>query len=692
MARKCATSATARGGPLVSGIVLIVLTIFGCARSEKGEPKPAAGVGRTSILLVTLDTTRADAIGPEAKGIVTPAFNAIALRGLRFRRAYAAVPETLPSHVSMMTGLYPAGHGVHENARYVSRQHQLVAERLQEAGYRTAAFVSSFVLARRFGLARGFDVYDDELPPGRSERTSEETTDRAIAYLTQPAHKQLFLWVHYFDPHAPYAPSEPLRSQYADKPYLGEVAAMDHQLGRLVQAFERHVKGPLGIVVASDHGEGLGDHGESQHGNLLYDSTMHVPLLLAGEGITPGVSDTPVSTRRIYHTIVDWAGQEAIDSLRGRQTEHAEPVLGEAMKPFLEYGWQPQIMAVQGRQKAIFAGQIETYDLVADPFETRNLGAGGNLAAEVQKALDEYPVPSPAAAGATDDLTPETRRSLASLGYVSASAPPIVRKDAPRPVDMVHLFDSLERASQLFVQEKYAEVVPLLERILAEDAHNLDAALRLATAHSVLGHDERALAAFRNAAAIAPQSPDVRTYLALHYARGKEWQKAVPLLERTIAETPERLPALEALAGIREKQGRIEEAVDLRQKIHSVRTPTAPELVHLARLAMEVGGTPVAIESFEKARALQGAAFEHDLELGVLYLAARRFREARDALDRVHPSHPEYPMALFKRAQVSVLLNEPDSAPRIQKARERADRTTRELIARERLFQNVPSR
>jgi len=264
-----------------------------------------------------------------------------------------------------------------------------------------------------------------------------------------------------------------------------------------------------------------------------------------------------------------------------------------------------------------------------------------------------------------------------------------VRKDAPRPADMVRLFEVLDRASGLFVREEYARAIPLLEGILAADPWNLDAALRLATAHSALGHEERAIAAFDKAAEIAPRSQDVRTYLALHYARGKQWPRAVPLLERVLAESPDRLPATEALAVIRERQGRIEEAVALRQKVYGMRRPTAAELVRLGQLAMSAEQTAPAIESFEKARSLQGAGFARDLELGVLYLAAGRFPEAREALDRVPASHPEYPMALFKRAQVSVLLHEPDQAARIELARRRSDATTRGLIARERLFRGA---
>ena len=586
----------------------------------------------------------------------------------------------------MMTGLYPAGHGVHENARNLAAGHPVAAERLQKAGYRTAAFVSSFVLARRFGLARGFDVYDDELPGGAAERASTDTTDRAISYLNTQVGQQLFLWVHYFDPHTPYAPPEEFRAKYVNDPYRGEIAAMDRQLGRLVQAFER-LGGPLAILIVADHGEGLGDHGESQHGNLLYQSTMHVPLLVVGPGISPGAVDTPVSTRRVFHTLLDLAGVDAANSLvPSKQESAAEAVLGEAMKPFLGYGWQPQVMAIEGRRKAIFAGRLESYDVIGDPAEKQDLGAGSNLSPSLRKALHDYPLPSPAARPAPETISEEAKRKLASLGYVSAGTPPVVRKDAPRPADMIHLFDPLEKASALFVQEQYADVIPLLERILAADPNNLDAVLRLATAHSSLGHDERAVEAFKRAEAIAPASSDVPMYLGLHYARGRNWPKAVPLLEKAVSANPDRLPALEGLAIVRERQMQVTEAMTLRQKIHSLRPPSAAELVHLGELAMAARETQISIEAFEKARALQGDRFAHDLELGVLYMSLKRFEDARAALDRVPPSHSQYPMALFKRAQVSVVLAEADSAARVDRARKNADATTRELIAKERLF------
>jgi tetratricopeptide (TPR) repeat protein len=251
---------------------------------------------------------------------------------------------------------------------------------------------------------------------------------------------------------------------------------------------------------------------------------------------------------------------------------------------------------------------------------------------------------------------------------------------------MVTLLPAIERASGLFAAGRYADVIPVLEGIRQKDPYNLDATLRLATAHSMLGHEAAADDLFQRAAAIAPNSPDVRIYMGLHYARTKNWQRAVPLLERALADGQDRVAVLEALADLKRRSGDAAEAVRLLQRAYTRKTPSGAELVALGEAAMDAADTTAAIDAFEKARSAQGAAFQNDLELGVLYLSARRFEDARAALDRVPPSHPDYPMALFKRAQVSVLLHEPDAPARIELARKKADAVTRPLIVQEKLF------
>ncbi|MDX1583639.1 MAG: sulfatase-like hydrolase/transferase, partial [Thermoanaerobaculia bacterium] len=569
------------------------------------------------------------------------------------------------------------------NARYVPDSVPLVAETLEESGYTTAAFVSGFPLSERFGLERGFGVYDDEMNQVGAERSARVTTDRAIDWLKASSSEPLFIWVHYFDPHHPYEPPMPYDDQYPENPYLGEVAAMDEQLGRLVSAFESQTEGRAAILVAGDHGESLGEHGEEQHGHLLYQGTMHVPLVVVGPDVSPLATDRPVSIRRVFHTILDLAGIGSDQSLLSNEEEI---VLGEAMKPYLNYGWQPQVMAIEGSTKVIHDGKVLVFDVIEDPEEQNDLSGEAALSRELRQAVREYPVPSIAEATGPMEIDDEDRKQLASLGYVASDTRPVIRVDAPRPTEMTGLFPLLDRASDLFSRDDYRAAIPLLESILERDPENLMTALRLAAAHSALGNDDQAMAAFRRARAIAPDSPDVDHYLALHLLRRGDWQEALPLVEEVLDENPNRLPAIEAMAEIRARQGRIDQALSLWKRIDAERELSEGELLTVGRLAMETGDTQTAIRTFETLRGRTEEAFDHHLELGVLYLDARRFEDARRALERVSPTHPAYPMALFKRAQVSVLLEEPDADEWIARAREHADEVTGPLIERERLF------
>jgi len=665
-------------------VVVLAAACASCSR-ERSQPAAQAVAPQLSILLVTLDTTRADCVGYESDEVETPALDALAARGVRFASAWTTAPMTLPAHTSILTGLYPSEHGIHENSRFLGDDRVVLAERLRDAGYATAAFISGFPLERRFGLARGFDRYDDDFGEGADERRAGPTTDRALAYLKSHPQGPIFLWVHYYDPHEPYEPPEPFRSRYLSSPYLGEIAYMDRELGRLLDAFERRCAGgPSRILVVGDHGEGLGDHGELLHGNLLYRSVMRVPMIAAGSGIPAGRVDSAVSVRRVFDTVVGWAG---LDSSFDLLAPEPEIVLAEAMKPYLQYGWQPQVMAVRDGIEVIRSGVTEVYDLRTDPAESVDLSREVEIDPEIAEAIRTYPIP--AAGGGTsppDGLDPEAEKRLAALGYASWKGPVAVRKDAPNPKDMTFLFADLDEGSRLFVAGRYEASIAVFDRVLAADPENLMVTLRLAVAHSVLGHEERALELFNRAEAIQPDSIDVDHYLAMHYFRYHHWDLAAPLLERELAVMPRRLPALQALARIREGEGRIGEAIALLERIVLVDDSPAADWAHLGELEMEVGDTAAAIRAFEEARRLQGDAFARDLELGVCYLDAARFADAGAALDRVPLDHPGYAMALFKRAQVSVLLGEPDWRERVRLAYEEADAGIRRLIENEPLF------
>lgn len=696
----------------LKALLFVLAPLVFAACSSESAPN-GAGSGRNesppSILLITLDTTRADAVGYESKkpASPTPNLDALAARGVRFAQAYTTAPQTFPAHASMFFGLYPKEHGVRENGRTLGGApagREPLAALLSRGGYRTAAFVSGFPLARTFGLAPGFETYDDDFGASRAERPARETTDRAFAHLEggAPAGPPLFLWVHYYDPHDPYEPPEPFRSRYAKDPYLGEIAAMDHELGRLVTAFEaRSAANGWRVLVVGDHGEGRGEHGEAFHGHLLYQGTMRVPLVIAGSAgsagstnLTPGARDEPVSTRRVFDTILGWAGLEVEGADASLVSPRPEIVLGEAMMPFLDYGWQPQAMAVENRIKAIRSGVTEVYDLAADPQELTDLAQRSRSEPKrgVAAALSNYLAKLPASPKASDAaLSDEDKKRLASLGYVVGSdAPAALAADAPNPKDRTDLFRDLDLGSARFVREDYAGAIPHFERVAAKDPNNATVRLRLAVALSILGKEGQAGGQFAAARRLRPDSLDLRAYEGLHLLRFGHYAQAAPLLASVLAADPDRLAALEGLAAVREHEGNVSEATRLLERVIERKSAPGPELARLGVLRMAVGDTPGALAAFERARALEGDRFGRDLEMGVCYLAARRFAEARDALDRaigrLPAKHSDLPMALFKRAEVAVLLHEPESEGHVRRAWERADATTRPLLERETLF------
>ena len=674
--------------------VAITLLITGCSREDDGfQSKGLPDGERPAILLITLDTTRADHLGIETSRVKTPHFKGLADRGLYFTQAYSTTPTTLPSHTSMMTGLYPTDHGIRENGRRVGGQLKVLATRLKGLGYHTAAFVSGFPLAQQFGLARGFDKYDDAFTGNANERSAAVTTNAVLEYLELEQTAD-FLWVHYFDAHAPYEPPEPFLSQYPDSPYSGELAFMDAEVGRLLSAFEaRFSEQPRKIIVVGDHGEGLGDHGEALHGNLLYQGTMRVPLIVAGDGISPGSVDRAVSVRQVFDTVLEWAGVKGERSLLGSKRE---PVLAEALKPYLQYGWQPQFMVVLDGIKMIQSGDIEVFDLQTDPEERDNLVGSMDLAPELQGAISAYSSRAfeehNSQAETQEPLSQKTVDRLASLGYVGTSGRPVLRKVAPNPRDMVHIYRDLDIGSGHFTSGNYDAAIEVFSGILEVDPYNFMAAMRLAVAHSVTNRKEQAQGFFERARSINPSSIDLRHYHAMHYMRNQQWDLAEPLFESVLLEMPDRLPALQGLVSIYVRQGEDEKAMQVLEKVVKIKNSPGTELVQLGQMRMAKGQTKAAISAFEQASDILDRRFRLNLELGVLYLADRQFSKAALSLDKVTRLHPAYPMALFKRAQVSVLLKEADSEARVRRAWQHADNTTRRLIVAEKLFRNIDYR
>lgn len=663
-------------------VVLLLASGAGCRPTAKAPPAPPK-----TILLVTLDTTRADAVEPEGTTVPTPTLAGLAARGTRYSRAYTTVPMTLPAHASLFTGKLPPELGLHDNGRSLAEGTATLATHLSSAGWTTAAFVSGYPLSRRFGLDRGFGTYNDTLPERGVERRADTTTSAALAWLeSAPQDRPLFVWVHYFDPHDPWEPPPQYRTLAPDSPYHGEVAFVDAELGRLLAAFER-LRPQVTIAVVGDHGEGLGDWGETHHGNLVSEGTMRVPLLVAGPNIPATTVTTPVSARWLFGEILALAGIPTAEPSLSQPPP--DLVTGEAMQPYLAWGWSPQVMVVAGDLKLVRTGKNALFDVVADPREEVDLAATTTIDRPLLAAARDYPLPSLAVVEPADQAD---RAALASLGYTSSSGT-THRDDRPEPRLMAHLLGDLEVAGALFARGAYGEAEPRLERILATDPDNPIATVQLAVVRSQGGDVATADRLFGRAASLAPDSIDVALYHGLHLLATGRLVEAQLLLERVVAAAPRRTAALSGLAAVRTAEGRLAEALSLRERAAAVDPNNPAAQAALGQAAMATGNTDLAIAAFEAARRSPGSAADsttsHALELGVLYLAARRYAEAAAILDTVPTDHPGLAMALFKRAQVSVLLGEPDARERVARARASADGETRELIDREQLFDGL---
>lgn len=389
------------------------------------------------VLLITLDTTRADRLGcyGYADGR-TPALDALAAAGTRFSRAVTPVPLTTPAHSSILTGTYPTVHGVHNNGGYrLPEAMPTLATVLHQRGYRCAAFVSSFTVDSRFGFDRGFELYDDRFAADspfkgqNAERRAGETEAALAPWLERHARERFFVWVHFYDPHLPYDPPEPWRSQFAGQPYDGEVAYMDEAVGAVLSRLRRlGVLDDTLVVACGDHGEAFGEHGERGHGIFLYEPTLRVPLLMSAPGRLPAGRAVTSRARLVdvMPTILDLLsipapaglqGRSLLPVIRGEETGDRDAYL-ETFYPRENFGWSEYTGLLRADWKYLQAPQPELYDLAADPGEERNLYLPRNRQArELRRELQSLILHGAPTRRA--ELSPEERSRLTSLGYLS---------------------------------------------------------------------------------------------------------------------------------------------------------------------------------------------------------------------------------------------------------------------------------
>lgn len=507
--------------------------------------------GDLNLLIVTLDTTRADRLGAYgAKDVETPAFDRLARDGVLFEQAVSVAPLTLPAHASMFTGKFPPEHGIRDNGGFFLADEQLtLAEVLKSNGYATAGFVSAYVLDSRWGIGQGFDTYVDEfdlsqtraVSLGAIQRPANEVIDKVIPWVREVKDQRFFGWVHLYDPHSPYRPPEPFATKYADRPYNGEIAFTDSQLDRLLNELDAlGLTDRTVVMVLGDHGESLGDHGEAGHGFFIYNSATHVPFVIrAPYGLTKGrrVAD-PVRSVDVMPTALDLLGLSAVPRISGVSlaplmagaAELGLDAYSEAMYPLHHYGWSDLRALRSGRYKVIDAPRPELYDIDRDPAELTNLyGERRQLADRMiaqLRSLEQGFSKSEAALPA-EDVDPEARERLAALGYIGSfvASAGDSRSGRADPKDKIGLFNKLGTATELSKEAEpggeppYDKIIALLEDVVREDPQVIDAWFMLGTQSLAQGRLEQAVEHFKRTLSLKPDYDLAVFNLAQAYRR-----------------------------------------------------------------------------------------------------------------------------------------------------------------------------
>ncbi len=564
----------------------ILTAALGACGSEN-EPLASGSAAGFDVALITLDTTRADRLGAYGyEKAETPNLDRIGREGIRFADAISPAPLTLVAHASILTGLDPYHHGVRHNGQYRLDPSQVtLSEIMQESGFETAAFVSGFVLDSRYGLAQGFDLYDDRTEPlpgqpfgGLGERSAEAVTDAALAWLAdRKSSKPFFLWVHYYDPHAEYKPPPAFVSS---SPYDGEIAYMDSHIGRLLSKLDEK-KESLILIVAGDHGESFGEHSEYTHSRLLYETTQHVPLFLWSPALVskPRVVDGVVGLVDIFPTVLDLMGIENRIpgdgiSLRLAGREGERSVYVETMAPYLDNGWAPLLGLRRSRDKYIFAPRAEYYDLAADPDESDNLydervEAVAELAGELAETLEGTASAEAIAATATKP-DPESLRRLQALGYLSGAGPTSVAGgDRPDPKDMMPIQGmvmesrGLRRAGRL--DEALAKAREARERA-PKDLEVLEENALVYIEMNRLEEAEKALRSYGELKA----NPNINILLAEILARTGRSPEAEEVLSQAMELEPDHGGVMITRGDLFAEQGKYDEALAWYQRAKAV--------------------------------------------------------------------------------------------------------------------------
>jgi arylsulfatase A-like enzyme/tetratricopeptide (TPR) repeat protein len=648
--------------------------------------RPRVSTAAQNVLLITIDTLRADHLGCYGdRRAATPVLDGLAARGVRFATAIVQAPLTAPSHASILTGRTPPRHGVRDNGTFVLPEDvPTLASAFRASGHETAAFVSGFPLERRYGLARGFDSYDDRFPHGDDpraayiERRADETTAAVLRWLARRSAKasgHWFLWVHYFDPHAPYEPPPESAARVAGRAYDGEIAFVDTEIGVLLRKLEETGELARTLVVATaDHGESLGEHGELTHGVFVYDATLRVPLIVAGPGVSAGlVSPTVARGIDIAPTVSDLAGVPVAAGTEGRSLRDAlsglsmtdAPAYAEALFSRLQLGWAPLHAWRTARWKLVDAPRSELYALDSDPEEKVNRAdQDPGMRAELLRPLRAAVAADRWAGRPAVDAGASER--LAALGYLGGTEAVPLAASPRDPKDGVEMINRLERG----IAEAHANPgssARELAAILAEEpgfslarryrAIALAAARDFAGAVAELrilerdhplpvndlvllgdylrlsGHPDAAQSPLERAAGMDSRSPEPLLSLARTFVAQGRLDEAAATLERVLALVPDHPDALRGLGDVafgREDMIAAERYYGL---VLAADEQDAGALTKMGVIRVRQGRTDDGIELFRRAVAREPGSPEALLDLAAAFVKTGRPAEAAPYFD-----------------------------------------------------------
>ncbi len=633
---------------LTAAVTALGQTAASKPASTKTQPaaSPRANIARPSVILITIDTLRADHVGCYgAQTVKTPTLDGLAHDGVVFERAIAQVPLTWPSHAVILTGTYPFQNGVQDfTGQPLGQQFRTVAQAFQKAGYATGAVVSAFVLDRSWGLARGFNFYDDAFSAqtfetkdvGLVNRPAGESVAHAIAWLKKTPRRPFFLWLHLYDPHSPYDSPEPYRSEYREHPYDGAIAYADHELGNLIAWLKQnHLYDSSLIVALSDHGESLGEHGEGEHGFFLYNATVHVPLIVkppikppmppAGSAIAAGRRSEPVETTAVAPTLLQLAGlNDSTDPIHAQFQSQAllgtkaganqagsqaakDPASSETFYPFSSFGWCPLHALESDRFHFIEAPQPELYDLETDPGETRNIAAEEPATVAVfreklQALLAHNPFTRQEAGAG--NLSPEAQEKLRALGYFgfrAAVSPESLKQGLADPKDKLWEFNSILKATDDFQLQEDDQADALLHQVQQKD----------------------------------PQIYVIPFLLGESALRRQNWEQAAGQLQRCLALNPGFDNAMIVLARALAQLGRLDEAKSWLQKALQINPQNYRAWYQLGLLEAKTKPDPAAaLASYQKAIAIQPNFSPGQRETGLALYQQKDYAGAATHLEK----------------------------------------------------------